>query len=104
MLHLFTVADRFQIDGIGCVLVPGLSGEPGSPCIRRGARIRLRTPSGREFDTFIKDIEMISIRPRPEKLTLPISLPRSVTKDHVPVGTEVLLLPEDADTVPGPGA
>ena len=104
MLHLFTVADRFQIDGIGCVLVPGLSGEPGAPNIRRGARIRLRTPGGGEFDTFIKDIEMISIRPRPEKLTFPISLPRSVTKDDVPVGTEVLLLPEDAATVPAPGA
>ena len=104
MLHLFTVADRFQIDGIGCVLVPGLSGESDSPRIQRGARIRLRTPSGGEFDTFIKDIEMISGRPRPEKLTFPISLPRSITKDDVPVGTEVLLVPENAATVTEPGA
>jgi hypothetical protein len=104
MLHLFTVADRFQIEGRGCVLVPGLSCEPGAPNINRGARIRLRTPSGREFDTFIKDIEMITYRKVPEKITAPICLPRDITKDDVPVGTDVLLLEESYDTITKPDA
>jgi len=97
MFHLFTVADRFQIDGRGCVLIPGLSCEPGARAVDRGARIRLRTPNGREFDTFIKDIEHIRYAKMPEKITAPICLPRDVTKDDVPVGTEVLLLEECHD-------
>jgi hypothetical protein len=99
MLHLFTVADRFQIEGRGCVLVPGLPTEPGSPNVPRGARIRLRTPDGREIDTVIKAIEMISYRKRPEKICVPILLPKDITKEDVPVGTEVLLLEEKFETI-----
>ena len=104
MLHLFTVADRFQIDGRGCVLVPGLSCEPGAPIVARGARIRLRTPSGREFDTFIESIEHIRYAKMPEKITAPICLPRELTKNDVPVGTEVLLLEGSHDTTKPPNA
>src|SRR5207302_1237007 len=81
MLHLFTVADRFQIEGRGCVLVPGLPTEPGSPNVSRGARIRLRTPEGKETDTLIVGLEMISYRKRPEKICIPILLPNDITKD-----------------------
>ena len=94
MVHLFTVADSFQIEGRGCVLVPGLSTEPGAPDIGRGARIRLRTPSGEETDTVINGVEMISYRKMPEKITVPVLLPNDITKDDVPVGTEVVLLDE----------
>lgn len=92
MLHLFTVADRFQIEGRGCVLVPGLPTEPGSPNVRKGARIRLRTPEGKETDTFIKELEMISFRKRPERICIPVLLPKDITKEDVPVGTAVLLI------------
>lgn len=92
MQHLFTVADVFQIENFGCVLVPGVPTEPGSPVIRRGARIRLRTPAGTEIDTTIKDAPMISYRKMPEKICIPISLPRDIAKADVPVGTEVVLL------------
>ena len=98
MLHLFTVADRFQIEGRGCVLVPGLPCEPGGPIVKRGARIRLRTPAGRELDTFVAGIEMISYRKRPATFTAPIILPNDITKDDVPVGTEVLLIEENYQT------
>ncbi len=91
MIRLFTVVDRFQIEGRGCVLVPGLSCEPGAPVVDRGAHIRLRTPSGRELDTFIKDIEHIRYAKMPEKIAAPICLPSDITKEDVPVGTEVLL-------------
>ena len=99
MLHLFTVADRFQIEGRGCVLVPGLSTDPGSPNLQRGARIRLRTPTGSETDTFIKEFEMISYRPRPEKICIPVLLPKDISKEDVPVGTEVLLIDEKYETI-----
>jgi len=99
MLHLFTVADRFQIENLGCVLAPGLSTEPGSPSLRIGARIRLRTPEGREIDTSIRDLPMISYRKMPEKITVPVLLPNDLTKDDVPIGTEVLLLEEKYETI-----
>jgi hypothetical protein len=98
MLHLFTVADGFQIEGRGCVLVPGLPTGPDSPNVPRGAHIRLRTPDGRETDTFIKELEMISYRQRPEKICIPVLLPKNITKDDVPVGTEVLLLEKHETT------
>jgi len=98
MLHLFTVADRFQIEGRGCVLAPGLPIDAGSPNLRKGARIRLRTPAGTETDTFIKDLEMISYRHRPEKISIPILLPKDITKKDVPVGTEVFLIEEKDET------
>ncbi len=99
MLHLFTVADRFQIEGRGCVLVPGLPTEPGSPNVVRGARIRLRTPEGKETDTLIKELELISYRKRPEKICIPILLPSDITKDDVPIGTEVILLEQKYETI-----
>jgi len=99
MLHLFTVADRFEIEGRGCVLIPGLPCEPGDPIVKRGARIRLRTPVGSELDTFVKEIEMIGYRKKPEKIAAPILLPRDISKDDVPVGTEVLLVEEKYETI-----
>ena len=92
MQHLFTVADVFLIEQRGCVLVPGLPTEPGSPVVRKDSRIRLRTPDGREIDTTVRAIEMISYRKRPERICLPILLPSDIAKSDVPVGTEVILL------------
>ena len=98
MTYLFTVADCFQITGRGCVLVPGLSTEPDAPTVERSSKIRLRKPTGEEVDTFIKEIEMISYRKKPEKITVPILLPKDITKYQVPIGTEVFLLDECSDT------
>ena len=77
MLHLFTVTDRFQIENLGCVLVPGLSTELGSPRLRIGVRIRLRTPDGREVDTAIRDLPEIRYAKMPQKITLPVLLRRT---------------------------
>ena len=90
---LFTVADRFYIEGRGCVLVPGVSTDSSITGLRQGTRIRLRTPSGKEIDTFIKDLEMITHRQEePAKIAAPVLLPKDIAKEDVPVGTEVLLL------------
>jgi hypothetical protein len=37
---------------------------------------------------------------KPEKITFPILLPKDITKEQIPVGTEVLLLEEAYETVP----
>jgi len=99
MLLLFTVAERFQIEGRGCVLVPGIPCEPGFPSVDRGARIRLRTPTGREIDTFIRELEMIRYQKPPEKIAAAVLLPHDITKEDVPIGTEVLLMDEADNTI-----
>ena len=99
MRYLFTVTDRIQIDGRGCVLFPGLPCELGDPILRHGARIRLREPTGSEVDTFVKEIVSISCRSRPVKFAAPILLPQDITKNDVSVGTEVHLLEESYETI-----
>jgi hypothetical protein len=92
VVHLFTVADRFQIEERGCVLIPGLPTEAGSPKVQQGARILLRTPDGLEIQTLVEAIEFIRYAKQPEKICDPILLPKDLTKDQVPVGTEVFLI------------
>lgn len=99
MLRLFTVTDRFQIEGRGCVLIPGVSCEPGDPVVRIGDRIQLRMPSGSNFDTTVRGIEHIRHAKMPEKITFPLLLPENITKDDVQVGTEVFLLEEKYEMV-----
>jgi len=100
MLHLFTVTDGFQIEGRGCVLIPGVSCEPGDPVVRVGDRIRLRMPSGGNLDTTVRGIEHIRYAKMPEKIAFAVLLPHDITKEDVPVGTEVLLIEERYETVP----
>lgn len=102
MIALFTVADRFQIRGRGCVLVPGLSTEAGSPVVRVGDAIQLRTPDGRVIDTHIRGVEMINYLRKPERITAPILLPSNLSTEDVPVGTEVFLV-ESRDEQPAKG-
>ena len=89
---LFVVDAAFQISNRGCVLVPGLAGEPGGPVVRVGSQVRLVLPDGQAIETHIRGIEMLNygLR-RPEKLTVPILLAPNVPKEQVPVGTKVFL-------------
>lgn len=96
---LFTVQDAFQLTDRGCVLAPGPSAEPGAQAVRIGDRIRLRKPDGHSFDTFIRGLEMLGRRPRPEVITAAILLPKEITKHDVPKGTEVWLIPRDAPQI-----
>lgn len=99
MVHLFTVTDRFQIEGRGCVLIPGVSCEPGDAIVCLGHRIRLRMPDGAVFDTTVRGIEHIRCAKMPEKITFPILLPENMKKQDIPVGTEVLLLEDKFEKV-----
>lgn len=96
-IHLFTVADVFLIQDLGCVLVPGIPDpSPMIPVIKRGALITLRRPDGSEIKTIIKDLEMLNVRPRVP--FTPISLPSSIKKADVPIGTEVWYFPRQDHT------
>lgn len=56
-------------------------------------------PSGSELDTVIKGIENIRFAEKPQKITFPILLPNDITKEEIPIGTEVFLLEEMYGTV-----
>lgn len=89
---LFIVEDAFQITNRGCVLAPGPSGEAGAQPLRIGDRLQLRKPDGQSFETVIQGVEMLG-RPRQKVITAPILLPRDITKNDVPKGTEVWFIP-----------
>jgi hypothetical protein len=84
---LFTVTDRFAIEGRGTVLVPGVPWE-GVPPVKRGDPLILRTPLGEIIETAIEDVQRIMgslIK------ASPMLLPPNIPKSNVPIGTEVFL-------------
>ena len=92
---LFTVVDAFVLSGrAGPVLVPGFLQSAKPPTMRIGAQIRLVTPDGDSIETLIAGFERISYgrRPSHDKVCVPISLPPNISKEQVPVGTEVFLI------------
>lgn len=90
VMHLFTVRDSFQIEGRGCIIIPGISEDESG--IKKGDKIVLRTPAGAEINTHIEHLENIRVHPRPEKLYFPICLPPNLSKENVPPGTEVFFM------------
>jgi len=100
MTYLFSVEDRFSIEGRGTVLAPGIPRNRDLPIVRDGARIQLRKPDLTIVDTFIKAIEMIRYRPDvpAEKRTTPILLPKDFHNHDVPIGTEVYLVDDEDQT------
>ena len=91
MVPLFIVEDRFQIAGRGCILVPGIPDDASLPVIRVKDKIVLVRPDLSQVSTYIAGIEMINYRTEPQRITTPILLPSDLSKEDVPVGTEVLL-------------
>jgi hypothetical protein len=45
-IYLFTITDRFSIEGRGVIVVPGIPWTSGTPIVRRGDPLILRTPLG----------------------------------------------------------
>jgi hypothetical protein len=74
MRQLFEIEDVFDLNGRGCILVPGIPHSfPDS--ISVGAAIVIEPPSGRAFETSIAAFEMIN-RGRPVE-HVAFSVPRS---------------------------
>jgi len=89
---LFTVAERFSIEGRGVIVVPGIPWAEGTPAVRKGDPLILRTPLGEIIFTPMRDIAMISYRPGAKILeATPILLPKKLHKFDIPIGTEVFL-------------
>jgi len=90
--YLFTISDRFAISGRGMVVVPGIPWTEGTPKVRKGDSLILRTPLGDFIRTTLQDIEMINYRPNAKRLEAsPISFPKDINKFDIPIGTEVFL-------------
>lgn len=85
---LFTVADRFMIQGRGLVLVPGIAMPHPDP-IKVGSPIVLKRPDGSSLSWTIGGLEMIESRTSfPPRRETPILL-TGLGKEDVPVGTDV---------------
>ncbi|VTU28568.1 hypothetical protein SRS16CHR_04292 [Variovorax sp. SRS16] len=89
MQFLFEIEDVFDIGGRGCVLVPGVP-DALRRDVKVGRPLLLITPTGNEVRTSIEAFEHVR-RGRP-MAHLPFSLPRTVTKADLPLGSKVYLL------------
>ena len=88
MRLLFEIEDVFDLTGRGCVLVPAVPRAfPGS--VKAGSVIVIEPPSGRAFETTIVAFELIN-RGRPTEHAA-FSVPGSIGKDQLPVGSRVFL-------------
>ncbi|QIF00299.1 hypothetical protein [Roseimicrobium sp. ORNL1] len=92
LAYLFTVTDRFHIQGRGVVVVPGIPWTEGIPTVRKGDPLLLRTPLGEAIRTKIQELEMIHYQPDAKRLeATPISFPKDIHVFDIPIGTEVYL-------------
>jgi hypothetical protein len=82
--RLFTVADTFVIRGRGLVPVPGIV-PVDDERFRVGDPIQLRRPDGLVVHTRIGGLEMLDPNPSNEV----VILLKDLTKQDVPVGTEI---------------
>jgi hypothetical protein len=84
---LFIVEDTFFIKGRGLLPVPGMVCRGGER-LRVGDALLLKRPDGSCLDWKIGGIELISNSPPRPKNEVVILL-RGLSKDDVPIGTEV---------------
>ena len=78
--------DVFQITGRGCVVAPGIPKSSPDLKIKIGDTVILKRPDGSEIETTIRGIEMVG---RVSLAFIPVLLGSEITKDMVPVGTEL---------------
>ena len=96
--QLFVVDDTFEIKGRGLILAAGISPE-GEERFRVGDLIRLQRPDGSAAVVRIDGLEILSPNLRN---IFPILL-TSVSKNDVPIGTEVWSVDSDAKPHENPG-
>ena len=84
---LYTVAEVFDVAGRFIVAVPGIP--PETAGIRGGTPLELHRPDGSVLSTHIDSIAMVS--PYDPKRPIQFSFPPGLTKQDLPVGTEVWL-------------
>ncbi len=82
---VFRIDDVFQISGRGCVVTPGIA-KSRDLRLKVGDPLLLKCPDGSELRTVLRGIE---IGGSPNHPGIPILLGSELTKDQIPVGTEV---------------
>jgi hypothetical protein len=93
---LFTVEDIWIVRGRGIGPLPGIIPQ-GDEKFQRGDRLQLRRPDGSTLMTTIAGWDMFNRGPNGEVFIL---LEKSITKDQVPIGTEVWSVDESVSDVP----
>jgi translation elongation factor EF-Tu-like GTPase len=84
---LSIVEDLFQISGRGLIVVPGIPSS-GNWKIKIGDTLILKRPDGIELSTIVRGIDMLNHRvPGPHPI--PILLGAELTKEDVPIGTQL---------------
>ncbi len=86
--RLFIVEETFTVKSRGIALLPGVTKDDRDLHRKVGLLIELRRPDGSVLTTTIQAIEWFQT---PSMPTAPLHLPTDVSKDDVPVGTEVWL-------------
>ena len=79
------IDDVFQIAGRGCVVTPGIP-KDADLRLKVGDPLLLRRPDGSDLRTILRGIEMGG---SPEFPGIPILLGAEVSKEQVPVGSEL---------------
>jgi hypothetical protein len=87
---LSKVEDVFSIAGRGLVFVPGIT-PTGNESLRVGDPLLLKRPDGNCVSTAISGLELVCPNPRHEVCVLL----KGLTKDDIPIGTEVWSVDHD---------
>ncbi|MFO0899803.1 MAG: hypothetical protein U0836_20425 [Pirellulales bacterium] len=82
---LFTVVDRFDIEGRGVVAVPGLAAADAA--LRPGTLLEIRRSDAPARRTRLAGLELLN--PSPKDRIVPIMFPLDITKADLPIGAEV---------------
>jgi hypothetical protein len=80
------VEDVFDISGRGCVVVPGVPSAYSGVALKLGDKIILKRPDGSEIETILRGFEMGSRHP---SRCLPVLLGKELSKQMVPIGTQL---------------
>jgi translation elongation factor EF-Tu-like GTPase len=90
MILLSKVEDVFEIEGRGCVLVPGIyESVLKNVVVRRGDPIELKKPDGSSVQTHVEAVEVLDRVDRTNSVV--VVLPAEFSKRDIPIGTEIWL-------------
>ena len=94
MKLILTVKDSFEIESRGLVIVQKVYPDSTEET-QVNIREKILLDNGKErIETFIKSIETLKMRTKPDYVPLALVLPKNIKKSDVPVGTKVYKIKE----------
>lgn len=89
-MHLICeVEEIFEINGVGCVISPGIPHDFPHP-VRSSAALVIETPTGSRIETTVQNL--MCIRGGRQRLHDPFTLASNIQKADIPLGSLVFLL------------